>query len=444
MGLFDKFRKKDRPRAVVVGLDGVPYTLLQDLKDRGRIPNMASIFEAGYFRQMSVCVPEISSVSWSSFMTGTQSGEHGIFGFIDLVPGTYDMYFTNFTHLKTPTLWDDLAANDKKTVVSNMPGTYPARNINGVLISGFVAVDLNKAVSPHSFVPLLTEMRYRIDLNTTKARQNHEFLFKDLAEILGARERVVEFLWKEVDWDLFIVVITGTDRLMHFLWDAYENEKHPYHQDFLNYFGKIDAFVGRVYDRFAALDGSQDQRNQFYMLSDHGFTKIKTEVYLNRWLEKNGYLRFNKDYPETIMDIGTGSTAFVLDPGRLYINMKGKYPLGTVDPTAYQRIREELKEGLENIKFEDGQQIIKKIFFKEELYQGPYVHRGPDLVLLPNPGYDMKGRVNSDLIFTRTDLTGMHTQDDAFFYNSIDNECGSIFEVKKMILKTLGFCSRAI
>ena len=102
MGLFDKFRKKARPRAVVLGLDGVPYSLLRDLKSRGRIPNMASIFEQGSFNQMSVAIPEISSVSWSSFMTGTQAGEHGIYGFMDLEPGTYKMYFPNFTHLKAP------------------------------------------------------------------------------------------------------------------------------------------------------------------------------------------------------------------------------------------------------------------------------------------------------------------------------------------------------
>jgi len=95
-------------------LDGVPYTLLQDLKNRGHIRNMASIFDGGYFGQMSVCIPEISSVSWSSFMTGTQSGEHGIFGFVDLQPGTYNMYFPNYLDVKAPALWDEIARKNKK------------------------------------------------------------------------------------------------------------------------------------------------------------------------------------------------------------------------------------------------------------------------------------------------------------------------------------------
>jgi predicted AlkP superfamily phosphohydrolase/phosphomutase len=225
---------------------------------------------------MSVCIPEISSVSWSSFMTGTQSGEHGIFGFMDLQPGTYKMYFPNFTNLKAPTLWDDLASRGKKTVVINMPATYPAREISGALVSGFVAIDINKAVYPHALIPRLKQMEYRIDVDTMKAREDHDFLFRDLDVTLAGRERAVGLLWEDIDWDLFIVVVTGTDRLMHFLWEAFEQETHTYHQAFLDYLKKVDAFVGRVHERFLNLEGSKESKNHFYMLSDHGFTKIKT------------------------------------------------------------------------------------------------------------------------------------------------------------------------
>jgi predicted AlkP superfamily phosphohydrolase/phosphomutase len=47
-------------------------------------------------------------------MTGTQSGEHGIFGFMDLQSGTYKMYFPNFMHLKAPPLWRDMDARGMK------------------------------------------------------------------------------------------------------------------------------------------------------------------------------------------------------------------------------------------------------------------------------------------------------------------------------------------
>jgi len=437
MALLFRRKAKLKSRAIVVGLDGVPYTMLKDLIKRGRISKMASIFEKGHFGQMSVCIPEISSVSWSSFMTGTQSGEHGIYGFFDLEPGTYKIYFPNFMNLKAPTLWDELSAYNKRTVVINMPATYPAREINGALVSGFVSPDINKAVYPSSLIPSLKRMGYRIDLDTSKARQDHEFLFRNLEETLVSREKAVDFLWKEIDWDLFIVVVTGTDRLMHFLWEAFEREDHAYHQAFLDYFQKVDGFVGRVFDRFLELKGSSDKGNKFYMLSDHGFTGIKTEVYLNRWLQENGYLIFHKDKPESIMDIGQGSKAFSLDPSRMYINLKGKYHKGAVDTSDYENIRRELKEGLEEFTYNDGNKIAKKIYLKEELYKGPYLDRAPDLVILSNHGYDLKGKVNTHSIFGRTDLSGMHTQDDAFFFSKSGIECKSIFDAKRIILNSL-------
>lgn len=437
MGLFGKSKRKNEPKAVVVGLDGVPFTLLEDLRNSGRLPNMGAIFSKGYFGQTSVCIPEISSVSWSSFMTGAQSGEHGIYGFMDFEPGSYKMYFPNFTQLKAPTFWDKLSEKGKKTVVINMPATYPARQINGALISGFVAIDINKAVHPPDLISPLKRLGYRIDVDTMKARQDHDFLFQELDATLDGRKKAVDFLWEEIDWDVFIVVVTGTDRLMHFLWEAYQDTGHPYHQAFLNYFGKVDTFVGHVYDRFLALGDSTNAGNHFYMLSDHGFTAIKTEVYLNRWLEENGYLKYNRPQPETIMDIGAGSKAFAMDPSRVYINLKDKYPLGAVASAHYENVRQEIKEGLLALTYEDGNKVAKKVFLKEELYHGPYVEQAPDLVVLSHHGYDLKGKVKTDVVFGRSNLVGMHTQDDAFFFGSSGAPCTSIFDAKDIILSAL-------
>jgi predicted AlkP superfamily phosphohydrolase/phosphomutase len=366
-------------------------------------------------------------------MTGNQSGDHGIFGFMDFEPNSYKMYFPNFSHLKSETLWNNIAKQNKKSIVINMPATYPAKQINGALISGFVAIDIDKAVYPASIIPSLKKIDYRIDIDTIKARHDHEFLFRDLDNTLKMREKAVHFLWVESEWDLFIVVITGTDRLMHFLWDAYEDEDHRYHNDFMNYFKKVDSFVGNVYDRFANLKNSQKKPNQFFMLSDHGFTGIKTEVYLNQWLKENGLLKFAKADPKTIMDIGQGSTAFVLDPSRIYINLKDKYPLGTVASSDYKRVCLELKEGLESLTFDENSHIAKKVYFKEELYKGIFFDLAPDLVILSNYGYDLKGKVNSDNIFGHSGLVGMHTQDDAFFFNSNGDQCDTIFNVKELI-----------
>lgn len=428
MGLFNRFRKA-RSRVVIIGLDGTPYSLLKDLIKRGKMPNLAGIMSQGHFGPMKVSLPEVSSVSWSSFMTGTNSGEHGIYGFMDVKPGTYELYFPNFRDLKVPTLFDELGDQNKKSVVINLPSSYPAREIPGILISGFVAIDLKKAVYPPSLLPKLEESSYQIDVDVSKAKDDPDFLIKNLHSTLEAREKVAQYLWKDSDWDLFMLVITGTDRLHHFLFDAYEDENHPYHQAFLEYYQKVDKVIAHFHDLTSNL---KPPTPHFLLLSDHGFTKIKSEVYVNRWLVENGYLRFKKEKPESLADIDKGSKAFALDPSRIYVNLKDKYPQGEVAQKDYYTLRQELKESLLDLKL-DGQLVLQDVFFKEELYSGPYLDMGPDLILLSHGGFDLKGSVQKEAIFGRSKLQGMHTYDDAFFFSDRGAKCESIFEVKGLI-----------
>lgn len=437
MGLFDKIKQKRlSPKTVIIGLDGVPYSeLLTKLIENGRLKNMASLFGQGYFGRMEVCIPEISSVSWTSFMTGTQSGEHGIYGFMDLMPGTYKMYFPNFLGLQKKTVFDELGSMGKRSVVINLPSTYPARQIPGVLISGFVAIDLKKAVYPSSLAAELQSMGYAIDVDTKRGREDHDYLLQDLDTTLKSRQKLTDFLWERENWDLFMVVITGTDRINHFMWDAYADSEHPRHVDFIDYYEKVDRFVGLLYKKFLDLPGYNEGINHFMMLSDHGFTKIRSEVYLNQWLQENGFLSFNQDPPTSLEDIAPESKAFALDPSRIYINTKDRYPGGSVVKDDVEKVKNEIRMGLQELTFEDGSPVLRKVLDREEVFHGPFVRQGPDLILLSHHGFDLKGRINSKSTFGLSGLTGMHTQDDAFFFSDKQERVDTIFQLKDLILK---------
>jgi predicted AlkP superfamily phosphohydrolase/phosphomutase len=79
-------------------------------------------------------------------------------------------------------------------------------------------------------------------------------------------------------------------------------------------------------------------------------------------------------------------------------------------------VKEELIDIYKNLKY-NGKKVIKKIFSKEEIYHGPYLKNAPDLVLLPNSGFCLRGGINQKPIFEHDDIIkGMHTQHDAFLY----------------------------
>ncbi|MBU4254894.1 MAG: alkaline phosphatase family protein [Acidobacteria bacterium] len=409
MGFFKKIKKE---RVCVFGLDGVPHSLLLDLARQDVMPFFRTLIESGTLHKMKASLPEISSVSWTDFMTGTNSGSHGIFGFTDCKENSYSMRFPNFLDVKTETIWDRLGKADKKNVVINQPSTYPARRMNGTLISGFVAIELSKAVHPITIKPALEKIGYEIDIDTYKSREDHEFLWKELDRTLAGRAKAFDLLWQE-EWDYFELVITGTDRLQHFLWDAYADLDHPYHQRFLDYYRQIDINLKKMAGAYEKLTGGYDG---LFLLSDHGFTGIEQEVYLNAWLQKEGYLSYLTDEPKNMDDISTDSRAFAMDPSRIYFHYQDRYPRGSVNPSERDALAAEIKAKLAPLTH-NGTKVVHEVFDTRDIYSGPYVEKGPDLIVLSEHGYDMKGSVKKKEIFGRSNLQGMHTWDDAFFWS---------------------------
>src|SRR6056297_3460757 len=130
-------RKKYRPRCVVLGLDGLPYSLAEQLSQTDLCPNLRQIVQAKGSQPISSELPELSPVNWTSFYTAAGPEEHGVFGFTRLNPNTYATEIADFNQVQAETIFDRLGGKGLYSKVINLPNTYPARPINGILVSGF-------------------------------------------------------------------------------------------------------------------------------------------------------------------------------------------------------------------------------------------------------------------------------------------------------------------
>jgi predicted AlkP superfamily phosphohydrolase/phosphomutase len=416
--------KADR-KVVVLGLDGVPYSLLVDYLARGMMPELAQCCEQGRLLRMHSTLPEISSVAWSSFMTGKNPGEHGVFGFVEIDPESYEYNFPNFTALRVRPFWE---RENLKTVAFNIPQTYPARPMNGVMVSGFVALDLKKSIYPQRVFQYLHQLDYKIDVNSKLATEDPEKFFEDLLNTFAKRKTAIEYLYDHEDWQLFIGTVTETDRLHHFFFNSAREGK--YFQIFERFYAELDKFIGSL-SRKAINDGAV-----FLTCSDHGFASIRSEIYINKWLRDYGYLQLDGRGGFTGMNSAT--KAFCLDPSRIYIHLENKYSRGRVKPSDYQDLISELKEKLDNITF-GGNKIIRQIYSNNEIFRGELSISGPDLYLLPNYGFDLKGALDKTNVFGKTHFQGMHTYDDAHLFISrsvdLENENINIEDISKIILQ---------
>ena len=418
-------------RLIIIGLDGVPFGLLKEFAETAVMPNTAELISDGVFKKINSSIPEISSVAWSSIITGENPGQHGIFGFTDLFANSYKMRFPKFRDLKSPPFWN---LSKGKSVIINVPSTYPVENMNGVHISGFVSIDIEKSVYPTYLIAQLKNFDYRLDVNCERAHQDLSLFLQDLDETLIARIKASEYLWDYIDWQSFMLTFTGTDRLMHFLFDAYENKAHKHHNDFLKHFRRIDTAIGDILSKATKNDA-------IIMLSDHGFERLEKDVYVNHLLASEGFLTFKPNTEPKLVNIDSATKAFALDPARIYINKKGKYPAGTVDLKDKGACLKDLEKLFSALTI-DGKKVIKYVYRKEDVYSGPYLESAPDMILIADKGFNLKGAMAAGKLTDKGPFTGKHNYHQAFFitnYKAMDtslNDNPSVIDAGKLI-KTL-------
>jgi predicted AlkP superfamily phosphohydrolase/phosphomutase len=180
-----------------------------------------------------------------------------------------------------------------------------------------------------------------------------------------------------------------------------------------------------------------DDETAVIVMSDHGAGPIDKWLNLNSWLLQEGFLRLESNLPSRLRHLlfrldWTPTTAYKLasrlrlglvdravdrakrqasvmrahplmrsflsfadvDWGRtraytlggnitgIWVNLRGREPEGCVAPgPEYERVRDELMERLQELRDPDtGQSVATAIYRREELYEGPYLERAPDVL----------------------------------------------------------------
>jgi predicted AlkP superfamily phosphohydrolase/phosphomutase len=410
--LLGRIRERGRDRVFVLGLDGTPHSYLREEVAAGRLPNLAALFEEGSLVPLRSSLPSVSSTAWTTFFTGRDPGGHGVFGFMDCKPDSHDFRFPNYQDVTVPTIWDVVGRSGRRSVILNVPGTYPARPMAGVLVSGFVAPSIERAVHPPELLTRLRRLGYRIDLDAWAARGAFDALETDLFSTFERRVDAVRMLLAEERWDLFVAVVTETDRLYHFLWNAMAAGEERTLDLFHRFHGAIDRFVGWLADALPS-------GTRLVTMSDHGFTTERMDVFTNAWLRERGYLAFDVDEPKGMGQISPASKAYSLDPGRFYVNRAGSRPRGSVPGDRAGEVVEQLAGDLAELRDPDsGELLYGELVRRDDAYHGPYAAHGPDLVLTLKPGYELKGSTAAPTVLgpPAEGLGGMHTMEDAHLF----------------------------
>jgi len=431
-------------RALVVGLDGATFDLIRPWAAAGHLPTLARLMQQGAHGELRSTMPPVTSPAWPSFMTGMNPGKHGVFDFIRSrrgdSPGGFDM--VNASHIAARPLWQLLSEAGRRVGVVAVPVTYPPRPVNGFMISGILSPRHAEIAYPPGLLRRYEDELgpYRISPAVQYTDGDEEAFVADLLALMEQRARYALRLMQDYEWDFFMVHFVALDAAQHALW-KFVDPTHPrydphsevetaagqrYGNSLLTLYQKADAILARLWEQ----TGPDDV---LLVMSDHGFGPLHGTVNLNNFLLQRGFVHLKRDVATRLRHALfrhgiTPSAAYALlvklglqdvvvrvskrarnaivgrflsfsavdwsrtqayamgHVGQVFINLRGRESHGCVPPEEYEAVRQRVADALRELEHPQSSSevfrrpLVDEIIFKEQVYQGPYAERGPDLL----------------------------------------------------------------
>jgi predicted AlkP superfamily phosphohydrolase/phosphomutase len=422
-------------KVLVIGLDGATFDLIMPWLKGGELPNLGKIMADGVYGELESVIPPLSAPAWVSFATGKNPGKHGVVSFREYPDKPFkeiSSELVNSQSFEDLTLWELLSQAGVKVGVINVPVTYPPPKVNGFLISSFLTPPSSK---DFTYPPRLKDEipDYRICIEYDKLfffsgkrvniKKYREGLFEEQCDVSERRTSTALKLLKSWNPEFFMIVYKGTDDMQHFFWDRRDV--------LLKYYKIVDGMIGRILE-------SINEDTTVIVLSDHGFGPAPTRVfYLNTWLCKLGFLKMKKGFKGSFYRI----IHIMGEKGKHLVNtiginvpkkaakkvmkkardeqidwknslawgessgIKGIYILlkdgerGNKVSKEYEEVERQIIEELQKlVDPETGEKIVSKVYKKEEIYNGPYLDKIPDIVFITNPNYAVNNRVGNKIV----------------------------------------------
>ncbi len=90
--LFSSCGRSHFPKVIVLGVDGMDPVFVE--RHWADLPNLTRLRQRGSYSHLQTTDPPQSPVAWSTFITGLDPGEHGIFDFVHRDPVTLEPYLS--------------------------------------------------------------------------------------------------------------------------------------------------------------------------------------------------------------------------------------------------------------------------------------------------------------------------------------------------------------
>ncbi len=417
-----------KKRLVIIGLDCAEPSLIFS-QYRNELPNLHALISKGVWGQLESVTPPITVPAWACSMTSKDPGQLGIYGFRNRADYTYEnMIIANARSVTEPAVWDHLGRAGKQSFLMGVPPSFPAKPIQGGSIGCFLTpTTKSKYTYPETLREEVAELvpDYMVDVPNFRT-EDKQWLLGKIYEMTEGHYKVMRHLIKTKPWDFMMSVEIGVDRLHHGFWKYHDpaHRKHEPGNVLLNsihdYYVWLDKQIGSVLELL-------DDDTSVIVMSDHGAKRMDGGITLNEWLINEGYLVL-EEKPQGVVPLekvkvnwaktrAWGSGGYY---GRLFLNVQGREPQGTIRPEDYDAVLDEITSKLLAIKDDNGKPMATKVHRPQKIYRATK-NVAPDLIIIFGDLYwRAVGSIGLDTLHTFENDTGPddanHAQMGTFIY----------------------------
>jgi len=388
----------------VMGLDGVNRQVLDMI-------NLKSGMNKFYSDMIST-IPPYTPPAWTSIVTGVNPGKHGIFGFYNVKNGQISL--ANSFNVKHLRLFEIADLGKLKSIVVNVPMSYPFEGIQSLKNTTIVT---DWASPVQSIYPERIFEKYKEYLIEPpnwnpaagmyfKYSKDYNEVAHEIQEYLKTRLNLYYDLLENFDWNLFFIVFSETDWLLHRIPRLLEGKR----------ISKVQSIFRELRNFFKRACEVSDF---VFVVSDHGFEIKKQKISINALLLRNNMLKLRyslkksksknerknfiqavsqenkrKTNLESLMNIlGNAIPKGLL---KVLIRKLGRVlpifsEIDWINSDAYMFEHGKwgiyVNRNLERVKrILESSEGISKVVSPKEIYYGPHLNNAPDLVLIPEEG----------------------------------------------------------
>ena len=388
--------------------------------------------ERGCYGRLESVIPPITVPAWMCLSTSQDPGSLGVYGFRNRIDHSYSgLGVVNASSITTPAIWDALAERELRSVVVGVPPSFPPRRINGVNVGCFLTP--NPRQYDYTWPPSLKQEidslvgEYPVDVKGFRT-ENKDWLRDQIFAMTRKHFEVIRYLMVTQDWDYFQFVEIGLDRIHHGFW-KYHDPQHrqyepgnPYESLITEYYAYLDQEIGTLLELL-------EEDTAVLVVSDHGAQRLEGGFCVNQWLCEQGLLVL-KQTPEKPTpfspDLVDWEKTRVWSEGgyyaRVFFNVQGREPNGTIAPSEYESFLREMKARFEALPDDRGEPMGSLVFRPDEIYR--HVRNvAPDLIVHFGALYWRSiGGVGYDRLYVQENDTGPddcnHAQFGAFLLSA--------------------------